>query len=322
MKAVAALEHHVRSLEDSGASRSLARQRRWALAGAVTAAALAEMHGPSPTTAQIAGTDPRALDAARALVELSAVLDPDFTTWYLPWASDGPLAGTPGKATSVAAARARASALRALAREHAAPAPDHTHAEPRPRATLPPRAADDVLTVIGDALRPGPGATRIAALIAVCAAAPARAGLMVAMHLDDVEVIDEGHAMLHRPPDGGPAVPLTGPRAHALASWLPVRADLVARLGGSAPPALWVAVRPHMTPEGAVRPAGLPLHARGMERAYAAAVTRLNLYLANNPERIPHHLNPAVVGPVLPLPTSFELMRRSLSRSQGHAAPS
>jgi hypothetical protein len=64
----------------------------------------------------------------------------------------------------------------------------------------------------------------------------------------------------------------------ALTAWLTHRAALVAPLRGSEPTALWVRARPsadHRT--GAVRPAGLPLSDRGLRLAFTSTVALLAL---------------------------------------------
>lgn len=65
-----------------------------------------------------------------------------------------------------------------------------------------------------------------------------------------------------------------------LEKWLEVRQVLVSRLEGSPPNSLWVSVRASPTDEGVIRPAGLPLHPRGLERSYVGQAKNFNAELA------------------------------------------
>ena len=314
MRAQPAIEQHVETLEHSGASPSLVRQRRWALTQALTAAALARLHGPAPSPEQVAATHGTTLDAARAKVTVAELLSEDFTDWYLPWAAAGALATRPGVATSPAAARARTSALRALASAHQAPVPEHTHDRQELRTVLPAAAAMDVVRTVGQTMRPGPARTRIVALLAVTAVHPVQAGQMAELDLADLGTDDtEGWTLRSTAGD----VELDAAATNALRDWLTERDRLVGALQGSRHTKVWVAVRPHMTPFGVPRPAGMPLFARGLERAYSTAIATMNAYLATHPEAVPHHLHPAFNPGVLPLSGSYELLRRSLAAVQG-----
>ena len=209
--------------------------------------------------------------------------------------------------------RSRIAALRALADHLGSTAPTHTHAPQHMRPVPPKQALDDLLRLLPQASGPGRERARIEALISIMTAAPAGPSSLTAMRAEHVVLDDEATVWLDHPPDGGPAIALPEGPSRAVAKWLTVRTALHEALSGSAPDALWVAVRAHQSPGGILRPAGMALQPRGIERAYSRAVRKLNLHLAENPEHIPHSMDPAFasVGAV-PVSGSLELLRRAL----------
>jgi hypothetical protein len=97
----------------------------------------------------------------------------------------------------------------------------------------------------------------------------------------------------------------------ALRYWLEEREAIVSRLEGSVS-ALWVSVRGnHVTSDSGAsirRPAGLPLHPRGLRRAYERAVNELNVDLAGTADWVP-------------LPSRLEQLRRGTAPAAYAGAP-
>lgn len=315
MRAAGAIERHLANLAASGASASLLRQRRWALHQALTGAALARLHGPSPTPEQVAGTDASALTRAADAVPTTELASPEFVSWYLPWAAGGALArpDRPDGARSAASARARAAALRALASDASLPAPPHTHTAPTLRPVIPRRAVEDLLRSLTDSpARPVPTRTRLLAVLAVMAADPAGPTALVRMRVEDAS--PDGRTL--RAPTDGREIHLPPGSAAAIRNWLAVRSELVAGLTGGTVHAMWVSAHGLRDADGTARPPGLPLQTRGTERAYTRGVHALRRQLAARPELVPHSLRPELVDvgtvPALELPPSLELLRRSL----------
>ncbi|AEE45989.1 hypothetical protein [Cellulomonas fimi] len=315
MQAAWAIERHLATLAASGASASLLRQRRWALRQALTGAALARLHGPSPTPEQVAGTDPAALARSVDDVPTAELASPEFVAWYLPWAAGGALARPerPDGARSAASARARAAALRALASDASLPAPPHTHTAPALRPVIPRRAVEDLLRALTDTPAPPvPTRTRLLAVLAVMAADPAGPTALVGMRVEDASA--DGRTL--RAPTDGRELLLPPGSAAAVRDWLTVRAELVAGLTGGTVHAMWVSAHGLRDADGTARPPGLPLQTRGMERAYTRGMRALRRHLSARPELVPHSLRPELVEvgavPVLELPPSLELLRRSL----------
>lgn len=315
MRAIVAVDRHLSRLVDSGASRSLHRQRRWALRHALTAAALARVHGSSPPPPDVATTSPDALASVERDIDVAELLSPEFLDWYLPWAADGGLTD-PSRSTagrSPAAARARVAALRALATDVGMPPPEHTHGTPQLRTVIERRPVEDLLRAFdGHRPRPTPTRARLLAMLAVMAADPVGPTALAAM---DVRDLAPDAAGLRAPSDGRP-LSLAPAAAAALRTWLAVREELVASLDGGTVHALWVSAHGLRDADGTARPPGLPLRTRGIERAYARGVRALRRHLAAHPERVPHsllpeHTPPGTVPP-LDLPPSLELLRRSL----------
>ncbi|MDC7122086.1 hypothetical protein OMK64_11105 [Cellulomonas fimi] len=315
MRADAAVDRHLTRLVAAGASRSLHRQRRWALRHALAAAALADLHGPSPLPDDVAATPPEALAAAERAVDAGALVSPEFLAWYLPWAADGGLTdpSRPSAGRSPAAARARVAALRALAGELGLPAPDHTHGTPPLRTVIARRPVEDLLRAFAGH-RPRPTATRarLLAMLAVMDADPVGPTALARMDVRDLTA----DATALRAPSDGRSLSLTPAATASVRTWLDVRENLVSSLDGGAVHALWVSAHGLRDADGTARPPGLPLHTRGIERAYARGVRALRRHLAAHPERVPHSLlpehTPTGAVPALDLPPSLELLRRSL----------
>jgi integrase len=310
MRADRAIEEHLTRLQQSGASRPTHRQRAWALNQALTAAALFRIHGDVPTPEQVAGTDPDLLAARIPQVQATELVDTAFTAWFLPWAATGALAATPDAGRSTASARARVVALRALSTELGQGDVEHTHDVPqlRPPTPVTSRVLAAAIHLIAAGPAPSPGRARLGALLAVMLNYPARPFELCRLTIDDVRR-DAGsqHLELNCPEDGW--IRLPQPQSRLLDRWLVVRQQLVDALLGSAPPQLWVAVRAHNA-DGHVRPAGLPLLPRGLERTYVTHVRSLNLDLASG------FRGPLPAGrggaPASHLPLSMELLRRSI----------
>ncbi len=311
MRAIEAIAEHLASLARSGAARPTCRQRAWSLQQALTAAALFRLYQHVPEPEQVADTDPDALAAETAKVQVGELLDPAFTAWFLPWAATGVLAANPkaDAGQSTASARARAVALRALAREHGHEQVEHTHEVPLPRPPTPVTAR--VLNVAVQLIAERPSAnlarTRLGALLVVMLSYPARPWQLCQLTTDDLRMDGESQRLELAGPDGWALLSPSG--SQLMADWLRVREELVNALTGAAPKELWVAVRSHQA-DGRVRPAGLPLHPRGLERSYVTHVRNLNVELASGV----HTPLPAGRGgaPAPRLPLSWELLRRSI----------
>jgi integrase len=312
MRASVAIATHVENLARSGSARPTCRQHAWALQQAVTAAALFRLHQAVPDPEQVAATDPAAIAGQAEKVQVAEILDPAFTAWFLPWAATGVLSPNSDAGRSLASARARAVALRALARELGEVPVEHTHEMPAPRPPTPVTAR--VLTAAIDLIaeRPSPNLarTRLGALLVVMLSYPARPWQLCRLTVQDVREDAESSLLELSGPDGWIRLSRSGSRL--LADWLRVREDLVNALTGTAPDQLWVAVRSHQA-DGRVRPAGLPLHPRGLERSYVTHVRNLNLELASGLH------TPLPAGrdgtPAPRLPLSWELLRRSIHPS-------
>ncbi|WP_407916729.1 site-specific integrase [Kitasatospora sp. NE20-6] len=144
------------------------------------------------------------------------------------------------------------------------------------------------------AARPGrsEARSRILAIIGTVMDTGCRAGELCTMRVDDVELrrgrIRVTRLPQHRDPRAEPAietVALSGPTRAAMSHWLAVRSRLVVRdtakpdgPGNETTPALWVSV----SPSGRSRP-GMPLHFRGLARAYVREIRSLNADMAGEP---------------------------------------
>lgn len=143
---------------------------------------------------------------------------------------------------------------------------------------------------------------RLCALVAVVLDTGARSGALVSMETADVAE-DLSTATV-----GEETFVVSERTRRALRSWLSVRADMVARLAGTPPRALWVTVHGGGRREAGDMPpiTGTPLAARTVQEQYAAATRRAN------GER---HAEPGWVM----LPRRLDLLRRSANplRAEG-----
>jgi integrase len=309
MRATEAIDTHLATLARSGASRPTCRQRAWSLQQALTAAGLFRLYQRVPEPADVEAADPSALATQITKVQIGEILDPAFTTWFLPWAATGVLSPDARAGRSTASARARAVALRALARELGEEPVEHTHPVPTPRPSTPVTARVLAAAVHLIAGRPSPSLarTRLGALLVVMLHYPARPWELCRQTTADVR-LDAGSRLLElSTPDGWQRLSPAG--SQLLADWLDVRQRLVGALSGTAPEELWVAVRSHHA-DGRVRPAGLPLYPRGLERSYVTHTRNLNLELADGLR------GPLPAGrggaPAPRLPLSLDLLRVSI----------
>ncbi|GAB3258138.1 site-specific integrase [Kineosporia babensis] len=321
MQARTAIQSYLGVLERAGASRSTRRQREWALSQALTAAALQRIHGDVPTEEQVRETSPDQIDATGQRIDVTEIISEEFAAWFLPWAATGVLAKTDGGAKSQAASRARAAALRALALANGST--PITHTEPAVQLRTPtPMNARALRHVAFDLVAvdpPSKAAVRMAAMLGVMITTPLRPVDLCQMTLADVTVGADSKVTipaLPLPPDLPTPPGYTGRETmdsalgRLLEKWLETRQVLVSRLEGTPPDSLWVSVRASPTDEGVIRPAGLPLHPRGLERSYVGQAKNFNAELAAG-SRTSLPLGRDGV-PVSHLPLSFDHLRRSL----------
>jgi integrase len=117
---------------------------------------------------------------------------------------------------------------------------------------------------------------RLAAIVGLVVDTGARSGELVAMTVDDLAADLSTATIIRRPQGGWPGeveeLPLSAATRKALAAWLDLRGQLVARLAGTPPSALWVSVRNG----GRLGRAGLPIGPMALRRQYASAVAQLN----------------------------------------------
>jgi len=306
-------------LERTGASRSTRRQREWALDQALTAAALHRIHQCPPSPEQVRDTSAADIRTAGAGIDVNEILSPGFAAWFLPWAATGVLAKNAGAATSQASSRARAAALRALAAARGTTPITHTEPAVALRTPTPmnARALRHVAFALVTPDPPAKAAVRLSAMLAVMITTPLRPVDLCRMTVDDLSVEPDGRTTIPALPPITPPPP--GPTGRALLDpalarlmerWLGVRAELVSRLEGTAPSQLWVSVRASPTDDGVIRPAGLPLHPRGLERSYVGQAKNFNAeLLAGSRAGLPLGRDGV---PVSHLPLSFDHLRRSL----------
>lgn len=228
---------------------SLARQRRWALTGLLEHATAA-----GPCTAD-------------------GLLDPDVVAGWLD-AARAAGASTAGLRARAAAARALAAFLSAHRLSAPAtvcaplPAPDPAPADAARGRALLAAAGDGPPPQV-----PAPAWYRFAAYVHVVGVSGAPERVVAALRVDDVDVPGRGVAV--------PAwVDLPAPAARALAAWETVRTQVCAHLAGGPPSAWWVTVGPSR----GGKPAGLPVGARGLRKAFRAAA------------RVLGELDPALAG--------------------------
>lgn len=309
MQAERAIQGHLDDLARSGAARPTCRQRAWALQQALTAAALFRLHDGAPPADPTSSIDPETLAQRIGRLTVDDLLDPAFIAWFLPWAATGALGATPDAGRSSASARARAVALRALASDHGQVQVEHTHDMPllRPPTPVTGRVLAAAIDFITAGASPGKARIRLGALLVVMMNYPARPWELCRLTIKDVRMDADSQRLELACPDGWKR--LSAVQSRLLGDWLLVREELVGALLGTPPPQLWVAVRSHQA-DGHVRPAGLPLHPRGLERSYVTHVRSLNVDLLTGTR------GPLPAGhgghPASHLPLSMDLLRRSI----------
>jgi integrase len=309
MQAERAVNEHLAELARSGAARPTCRQRAWALRQALTAAALFRLHDGMPPADLTPSIDPEVLAQRVGKLTVTDLLDQTFIAWFLPWAATGVLGATPDAGQSAASARARAVALRALASAHGQVQVEHTHDMPqlRPPTPVTSRVLAAAIDFITAGASPGKARIRLGALLVVMMNYPARPWELCQLTINDVRTNAETQRLELACPDGWK--PLSAVQSQLLGDWLRVREQLVGALLGTPPLQLWVAVRSHQA-DGHVRPAGLPLHPRGLERSYVTHVRSLNVELLTGTR------GPLPAGhgghPASHLPLSMDLLRRSI----------
>ncbi|MFF2818882.1 site-specific integrase [Kitasatospora cineracea] len=273
----------------TGASR--AKQLRW-VAGELRTAL--ERGALPPTTAG----------------SLAALLAPDTLDAYLTAAEQGLLRRKPAARpdhASPASMHVRENCLRILASRAGIPLalPDRGRPAVTLREVVAARPRGILLAHLEHATRPGQNdaRTRILAVVATVLDTGCRAGELCALRTDDVD-LRHGTLRLtrlpqHRDPRTPPAtetVPLSPTTRAALRDWLTARERLTLRdptqppgPGNRTTDALWVSI----APSGHPRP-GLPLHFRGLARAYARAVHDLNTDMAGQPgwHPLPRRMEP------------------------------
>lgn len=254
----------------SQASSSTARQREWAITGALD------------HYTRGAGVK------AMARVSVAELLSPEAVQDYLSAAaqgrlrqrSRGPQRHTPESPRTV---RARASALRWLATRTQQPAPPAVH-DDTPLVELTAHLAEHtVLTVRALRHQNNEYMSRAAAAIALVAAAGLTSQDLVALRTDDLHTTTDGAWIRVRPLDPLPTswqqdpqdgevyarVPAWG--WGAVKAWMGHRSRLVAALEGTDHRALFVTCAPN----GRHVPPGMPLQARGLVRAHQRTVGSL-----------------------------------------------
>ncbi|MGW3182021.1 site-specific integrase [Kitasatospora sp. NPDC001119] len=246
---------------------------------------------------------------------LALLFTPDTLADYLKAAEQGLLrrkpTARPGHA-SPASMRVREDCLRILGARAGITAtiPDRNPPPVELRPVVAARPRSVLLGHLEHSARPGrsESRSRILAIIGTVLDTGCRAGELCALRTDDVDLqrgtIRLTHLPQHRNPRTAPAtmtVGLSGPTRAAMRHWLTVRGHLVARdttepVGpdNETTDALWVSI----APSGHPRP-GLPLHFRGLARAYARAINDLNTDMAAEPG---WH----------PLPQRMEQLRRAI----------
>ncbi|RPE36404.1 site-specific integrase [Kitasatospora cineracea] len=241
---------------------------------------------------------------------LAALLAPATLDAYLTAAEQGLLRRRPAARpdhASPASMHVRENCLRILATRAGIPLtlPDRDRPAVTLRETVAARPRSILLGHLENATRPGQddARTRILAVVATVLDTGCRAGELCALRTADVD-LHRGTLRLtrlpqHRDPRTPPAtetVPLSPTTRAALRNWLTARERLTLR-DATEPPgpdnettgALWVSI----APSGHPRP-GLPLHFRGLARAYARAVHDLNTDMAGQPgwHPLPRRMEP------------------------------
>jgi integrase len=260
-------------------STSRAKQLRW-VAGEIR-------------TALERGAVPSA--AARSLTDLLA---PDTVAAYLRAAELGLLRRKPTARpdqASAASMKVREDCLQILAARAGITVvlPDRDlQVVLRPVVAARPRSI--LLGHLERAVRPGQSQarSRVLAVIATVMDTGCRAGELCTLRVDDVD-LRRGRIRITRRPQHRDlraepvteTVALSSPTRAAPRSWLTVRGRLVVRDAtqpagptNETTPALWVSI----SPSGRSRP-GLPLHFRGLARAYVREIQALNMDMAGEP---------------------------------------
>jgi len=294
------------------------------------ATAVSARESTSPSRARqvrwVAGELRRAL-AHEDMADLDATVDGLFTgpalNRYLTLARDGALRVAPYRRTtpSPASERVRLDCLALLAAELGRPMPEvERPLTPVLRDTVPHRQQRTMWSRLDQLSRERhstPGRTRLLSMVGIVLDTGARAGELCAMHIADLSP-DLSSLRLHRRPQ---ARRVSEPELErqslcpstqvALRYWLEEREAIVSRLDGSVS-ALWVSVRGnHVTSDSGAtirRPAGLPLHPRGLRRAYERAVDELNVDLAGTAGWVP-------------LPSRLEQLRRGTAPAADTTPP-
>ncbi|MFJ5229869.1 tyrosine-type recombinase/integrase [Kitasatospora sp. NPDC088391] len=266
--------------------------------------------------------------AARSL---EALLAPDTLAAYLTAAEQGLLRRKPTarpEHPSPASMRVRENCLRILGSEAGLPLtlPERHRPAVALRETVAARPRSILLGHLEHTTRPGQddARTRILAIIATVLDTGCRAGELCALRTHDVD-LHRGTIRLtrlpqHRDPRTPPTVEtvtLSATTRAALRHWLTARRRLTLRDGAEPPgpgnettDALWVSI----APSGHPRP-GLPLHVRGLARAYARAVHDLNTDMAGQPgwHPLPQRMEP-LRRTTQPQPTDPAVLRRTGDR--------
>jgi hypothetical protein len=186
---------------------------------------------------------------------------------------------------------------------------EHTHPVPVPRPSTPvtARVLAAAVHLIAARPSPSPARTRLGALLVVMLHYPARPWELCRQTTADLRLDPDSQLLELSTPDGWQR--LSAPGSQLVADWLRVREQLVGALTGAAPKELWVAVRSHHA-DGRVRPAGLPLFPRGLERSYVTHTRNLNQELSAGLR------GPLPAGrggaPAPRLPLSLDLLRVSI----------
>ena len=252
-----------------------------------------------------------------AVSSLADLYRPDVLDAFLAAADADELRGRKREVTagpSERSARHRREVLGLLAREAGVEAEVPRLPDPPPREILTPEQVEHVWRfVASEPWRVDRSSARhrmlvrLCALVAVVLDTGARSGALVAMTTADLAE-DLSTATV-----GEETFALSERARRALRSWLSVRADMVARLAGTPPRALWVTVHGGGRREAGTMPpiSGTPLAARTVQEQYAAATRRAN------GER---HGEPGWVM----LPRRLDLLRRSanpLDAESGTGSP-
>lgn len=236
-------ERYLAALEGSASTQ---RQRRWALRDLCQHA-----------------TETGRTDAGEAL-------QPDALAAWLA-ARETPEDGRPA---SVAGVRARASAARALTefvRAHhlvagIADAGDRLSRPDTAAAVHDTRAGRYLLSMASSGCPWGvPSAVwaRFCAHVHLLAATGAGENDLARLRVEDLSAAHDVVTLRTGP------VPLTDPARRSLDVWLAARTEVVRRLSGSDPAALWIRIHPGKDPRtGVIAPAGLAISARGLRLSF------------------------------------------------------